>query len=90
MKIEFFLWYLIPLFLSLFILIKSISNLRKVQSISNYFITGILILVISFSQVIQYEIFFKNTYPTFLPQIFIILTLIILIIQNIQTTKRSK
>ena len=90
MKIEFFVWYLIPLFLSFFILIKSISNSRKFQSISNYFITGILILVISFSQVIQYEIFFKNAYPTFLPQIFIILTLIILIIQNIQTARRSK
>lgn len=90
MKIELFLWYLIPLLLSFYILIKSVSNSRKLQSISNYFITGILILVISFSQVIQYEIFFKNAYPTFLPQVFIVLTLIIVMIQSIQTTRRSK
>lgn len=83
MKIDFFLWYIIPLVLSFFILIKSISNTLKYRFYFNYLISGILIIVISFSQEIQYEIFFKNAWPTYLPCIFIGLSLIILMIQNV-------
>ncbi|RDI54772.1 hypothetical protein IQ02_01610 [Flavobacterium glaciei] len=90
MTIEFLLWYLIPLAISLFILIKSILNSCTHQYYLNYFTTLILILLISFSQKVQFEIFFRNSYPTYLPYIIIILSLIIVFAQNILIARKNK
>ena len=80
-KPEFYYWFLIPTIIAVFVFIKSILNLIKKRSITNWIFTLLIIILVGFSEYILYVIFFTDAWPTYMPHFGIGLALIIYGIQ---------
>ncbi|MBG6188390.1 hypothetical protein [Flavobacterium sp. CAN_S2] len=80
-KPEFYYWFLIPTFIAIFVVVKSIIVLKKKRSLINWALTILVISLVVFSEYILGVIFFMDAWPTYLPHIGIGLALIIYGIQ---------
>jgi len=79
---EFYLWFLLPTAIALAIIIRSTFISVRRKTIASWVFTFIVIILISLSEVILYKIFFKESYPTFIPHIFIAFSLLLIVIQS--------
>jgi uncharacterized membrane protein len=80
-KPEFYYWFLIPTFIAIFVVVKSIIVLKKKRSLINWALTILVISLVVLSEYILGVIFFMDAWPTYLPHIGIGLALIIYGIQ---------
>ena len=80
-KPELYYWFLIPAFIAIFVVVKSIIVLKKKRSLINWAFTILVISLVVFSEYILGVIFFMDAWPTYLPHIGIGLALIIYGIQ---------
>jgi hypothetical protein len=81
LKLEFLYLFLIPTLIAAFVFIKSIIILSTKINLTNWILTLTILILIIFSEYILYVVFFKNAWPTYLPNIAIGISLILYMIQ---------
>jgi len=85
---EFYLWFLLPSIIGLFIILRTIFISLKRKSILSWVFTFIIFTLITLSEIILYQIFFQGSYPTFIPHLMIGFSLIIFTVQIIIKSKK--
>src|SRR5688572_28841480 len=86
---EFYFWFLIPTLVAIFIMWRSIIISLKRKSVESWIFTSIIFVFLGLSEVILYQIFFLDSWPSFIPHGLILLSLILLGVQTITRKKKA-
>jgi len=86
---EFYLWFLLPTLIGLFILIKSAIISFRRKSIGSWVLTIVIFILTCLSEIILYQIFFQGTWPSFIPHFMIGLSVILFGLQVILKRKNG-
>lgn len=81
-----FIWFILPVLISLFLLIKSLRNSLRNKSLLNLTLTILIWAAVTFSGIMLYNIFFKEAYPTYLPHLLIGGCILLLLFQSVKET----
>jgi len=81
-----FIWFVLPAIISLFLLVKSLFNSLKNKSAVNWTLAILIWAAIVFSGLMLYSMFFEGAYPTYLPHLIIVGSIILLLFQSTKQT----
>jgi hypothetical protein len=81
-----FIWFILPVLVSLFLLIKSLLNSLRNKSPINWILAIFIWTAVIFSGLMLYNMFFKGAYPTYLPHLIIGGSIILLLFQSTKHT----
>ena len=85
---EFLYWFVIPTVLAALIALGSIIISLKRRSVGNWIGTLIIMVLISLSEIILYQIFFEESYPSYIPHVLIGFSLILFLIQILRKSRK--
>jgi len=88
-NIEFYLWFLLPTVIELFVLIKSTQVSLRRKSVISWGLTIIILLLTVLSETILYQIFFQESWASFVPHLMIGLSIILFGLQLIFTRQKK-
>lgn len=79
-----FIWFILPVLISLFLMIKSLRNSLRNKSLLNLTLTILIWAAVTFSGIMLYNIFFKEAYPSYLPHLIIVGSIFLLLFQSVK------
>lgn len=86
---EFYLWFLLPTLIGLFVLIKSAQISLRRKSIIDWMLTIVILLLTVLSEISLYQIFFQGSWATFIPHLMIGLSIISFGLQRVLTRQKK-
>lgn len=82
LKSEFYYWFLLPSIIEFFIVLMSVKISYRRKSIGIWVLTTFIFILATLSEIILYQIFFKNSWPSFIPHFMIGLSIVLFGIQS--------
>ncbi len=79
--VEVFIWLVLPITISMFILVKSALLTRKTNKVLNWIFSATIFILILFSDYILYVIYAQDAWPTIIPHIAITVSLVLFLFQ---------
>jgi hypothetical protein len=89
LDIEFYLWFLFPTLIGLFILIKSVQLSFKKRVVISWIFTILILLLICLSEIILYQNFFQGAWASFVPHFIIGFSTILFVLQLIFLRRKA-
>ena len=88
-KPEFYYWFLIPTLIEFIVLFFTIKFTKKRFMTKNIIFLVIILFLLVVSQLILIEIFFYDSWPTYIPHIAIFFCVLLVIIQYLLNRKNT-
>jgi hypothetical protein len=87
--LEFYLYGIIPMIITLLIMVKSIQILFKRKMFLNWLMTLLIFVSFSLAEYMLFLISFTQAWPTYFPYLLLVLNLILLGIQLLLNNRKS-
>jgi hypothetical protein len=88
--LEFYLYGIIPMIITLLIMVKSIQILFKRKMFLNWLMTLLIFVSFSLAEYMLFLISFTQAWPTYFPHLLLVLNLILLGIQLLLNNRKSE